>query len=81
MDFFVIKKKQPNYEFKEDNFDLSLFRNSIYKLDDLIINKNIGIKLKKILSNSEEFGLLNLFIYGDYGTGKYTLAELYINEY
>ena len=75
--FIKIVKNIEDEENNETN-DLLIHKYTPTKIKDFEINKIIAVKIKNIIfSNS----LLNLFIYGPSGSGKYTLAKFYIKTY
>ena len=74
--FFKIEKKIVKEELSEN--DLYINKNIPKKLADFKIHNNIAIKLLNILKTDN---ILNLFLYGVYGSGKYTLSRFYIQTY
>lgn len=76
--FKVIKTEEPKPKKYVENEDIELLYNKYEPLDfnSLVINKDIGIKLKNIIDSKD---ILNLYIYGPYGSGKYLLSKLYVN--
>ena len=78
MDFFVtIKKTDPREEEIIEN-DLLVHRYIPKKFSEFKIHQNIAKKINNILENND---ILNLYLYGPSGSGKYILAKSYINTY
>ena len=76
--FKVIKTEEPKQKKYLENEDIGLLYNKYEPRDfnSLVINKEIGLKLKNIIDSKD---ILNLYIYGPYGSGKYLLSKLYVN--
>ena len=74
--FLKIEKKIEIYEINEN--DLLVNKNIPKKLSEFKIHNDIVMKLLNIL---KEDNILNLFLYGVSGGGKYTLAIFYIQTY
>ena len=71
--FNVVYKENKNKEKKESKI---IYQNRFS--NDIIIHKNIYDKLYNIIKSKD---ILNLYIYGKEGTGKYSLGKYYINKY
>jgi DNA polymerase III delta prime subunit len=74
--FFKIEKKIEKVEINEN--DLYINKNIPKKLSDFKIHNNIATKLLNIL---KDVNILNLFLYGASGSGKYTISRFYIQTY
>lgn len=72
--FNVVYKENKNKEKKESKI---IYQNR-FSSNDIIIHKNIYDKLYNIIKSKD---ILNLYIYGKEGTGKYSLGKYYINKY
>ena len=74
-------KIEKNY-FDEDEIidenDILINKYIPTKLEDFKINYNLAYKLNNILRNQE---IMNLFIFGPEGGGRYTLAKFYLKTY
>ena len=78
MDFFVTIKKTDLQEEEIDENDLLVHRYVPKIFSEFKIHQNIAKKINNILENND---ILNLYLYGPNGSGKYTLAKCYINTY
>lgn len=81
--YFIVKSK-PNKEKKIDNSkELILKKNNNVFLEDFKIHKQYALQLLNIVNKSPQIekNIMNLYIYGGRGSGKYTLARAYLNEY
>ena len=77
----VIKKNNESQKNSKNNFwsqSHNFLQNS-----DFVINKSQALKLENVVLHSEGFekNIMNLFIHGGKGCGKYTLARFYIYLY
>ena len=85
--YFIIKSSTPKVVNIDTSGELLIKKNKPNNLEDFIINKTSAQKLHNIVHKSNtqqgliEKNIINLFIYGGRGVGKYTLAQAYINDY
>ena len=77
-----VEKKKPKEKIDSPNQFWCQNANFL-KLNDFIINKSIAEKLENIVlkSSTDNKNIINLFIHGSHGCGKYTLARYYTYLY
>ena len=76
--FIKIEKKFIVDEEIIDENDILINKYVPNKLEDFKINHNLASKLNNILLNND---IMNLFLFGPEGNGKYTLAKFYLKSY
>ena len=88
--YFIIKEAPVKKEVVVEEDDFLIQRDKPNFLNEFQINSNEALKLSQIVNHSYyennpdqkiEKNIINLFIYGQNGVGKMTLARGYINEY
>ena len=77
--YFIIKSKKKERDKKKNQKELLIKKSNLNYLTDFKFQKKYALKLSNILNKPEN--IMNLFIYGNNGVGKSTLAKAYINEY
>ena len=76
--FIKIAKNFIDEEEIIDENDILINKYVPNKLEDFKINHNLASKLNNILRNND---IMNLFLFGPEGNGKYTLAKFYLKTY
>ena len=76
-DIKYVKKEKKNHVENKNELILDKFKPRLFK--DFTFQKEYANKLCNVLKSKDN--IMNLFLYGGNGVGKYVLAKSYINEY